>query len=50
MVEQGRAAIMVPQAIKSFRAPQDASRICFDSVESGSRAQTITCDIVRHQR
>ena len=44
MVEQGRAAIIVPQAIKTLRALQDASWIFFDSVETGSRAQTITCD------
>ena len=44
MVKQGRAAIIVPQAIKTFRAPQDASRIYFDIVESGSRAQTVTCN------
>ena len=42
MVEQGGAAIIMPQATETFRALQDASRIFFDIVESGSRAQA--CD------
>ena len=44
MVEQGRAAVFLPQAIKTFRAPQNATRILFGGVESGSRAQTVTCN------
>ena len=44
MVEQGRAAVVMPLAIKSFRATRDASRMFICIVESGSRAQITTCN------
>ena len=44
MVEQGRAAVLMPQAIKTFSAHQNATRILFGGVESGSRAETVTCN------
>ena len=41
MVEQGTAATIIPQAIKSTRAHQDVDRIFYCDLESGSRAQTM---------
>ena len=40
--KQGRAAIVMPQAIKTIRADQNANWIFFGGVESGSREQTVT--------
>ena len=42
--EKSGTSIVTPSAIKTVVAPQTATRVFFSSMESGSRAQTITCD------